>query len=261
MAAAQDELISESLDEPFDVGRTCLLDRIAWDDFEQAAMLNNEISSSRLPRNRCTTASVADQFVKSIFIEYDGQTMPCIHSDMEFLKSSDSTLLTRDREVISAAVQCREETTTVANERTQASPSTSFSKKGKGEKLQGCKQAVSRRHWTAVEEECFLQALHRFGPKEVDFDPITGRISVRLGPGVAEMISMAVGTRTVTQIRSHVQKHYIRLEREASRHASMQRGIFRVGGLFALCPYPAISIAGLRMACDEAMLRVSTQDK
>ena len=35
--------------------------------------------------------------------------------------------------------------------------------------------------------------------------------------GVAEIISMIVGTRTVAQVRSHAQKHYIRKGREASR--------------------------------------------
>jgi hypothetical protein len=80
-----------------------------------------------------------------------------------------------------------------------------------------CKQPASRKHWTAEEEERFLKALHNFGPKEMGSDPATGRMSVRLGPGVAEMISMVVGTRSVAQVRSHVQKYYIRKEREASR--------------------------------------------
>jgi len=79
------------------------------------------------------------------------------------------------------------------------------------------KVPASRKHWTPDEEERFLKALARFGPKEIENDPTTGRVSVRLGPGVAEMISIVVVSRSVAQVRSHVQKHYIRKEREASR--------------------------------------------
>ena len=62
---------------------------------------------------------------------------------------------------------------------------------------------------------CFLHALGRFGPKDLETNPVTGRVSVHLDPGVAEMISMLVGSRSAAQVRSHVQKHYIRLQREA----------------------------------------------
>ena len=78
-------------------------------------------------------------------------------------------------------------------------------------------KAASRKRWTPEEEGRFLKALERFGPKEVETDPSSGRISVRLGPGVSELISMVVGTRSVTQTRSHVQKHFIRKMREAAR--------------------------------------------
>ena len=81
--------------------------------------------------------------------------------------------------------------------------------------------AASRRHWTPEEEERFLTALDRFGPKEAKNSTGYGRVSVRLGPGVAEMISIVVGTRSVAQVRSHVQKHYIRKEREAARRIPM----------------------------------------
>jgi hypothetical protein len=92
---------------------------------------------------------------------------------------------------------------------------------GKGRKVGGKdsvpgRQPASRKHWTPKEEAQFLKALDRF-PKEVGTDPATGRVSVRLGPGVAEMISIVMGTRSCAQVRSHVQKHYIRQQREASR--------------------------------------------
>lgn len=41
--------------------------------------------------------------------------------------------------------------------------------------------------------------------QEPELDPVTGRISVRLGQNVAEMISILVGTRSVDQVRSHAQ--------------------------------------------------------
>ena len=68
-------------------------------------------------------------------------------------------------------------------------------------------------------------ALGRFAPRSTvstvrtEWEKNQGG-QVRLGPGVAEMISMVVGTRSVVQVRSHAQKHFIRLEREALRKRS-----------------------------------------
>jgi len=98
---------------------------------------------------------------------------------------------------------------------------------GKGLKVGGKdsvpgRQPASRKHWTPKEEAQFLKALDCF-PKEIGTDPATGRVSVRLGPGVAEMISIVMGTRSCAQVRSHVQKHYIRQQREASRRGYSSR--------------------------------------
>lgn len=64
-------------------------------------------------------------------------------------------------------------------------------------------------------------ALDRFAPRNDGSAVRMGKQqqggAVRLGPGVAEMISMVVGTRSVVQVRSHAQKHFIRMEREAAR--------------------------------------------
>jgi hypothetical protein len=103
---------------------------------------------------------------------------------------------------------------------TSSSLSAPASPNPNGKQVATTKQTASRKHWTQEEEERFLKALLRFGPKEAQNDAVTGRLSVRLGSGVAEMISMVVGTRSVAQVRSHVQKHYIRKEREASRRCS-----------------------------------------
>ena len=40
---------------------------------------------------------------------------------------------------------------------------------------------VVRKPWTPAEEERFHKALARFGPKDIETDPVTGRVSVRLG--------------------------------------------------------------------------------
>jgi len=82
------------------------------------------------------------------------------------------------------------------------------------------RRGLMRKQWTTDEEERFLVALDRFAPRDAGIaGPGSGsqRGSVRLGPGVAEMIAMVVGTRSAVQVRSHAQKHFIRKEREASR--------------------------------------------
>ena len=78
--------------------------------------------------------------------------------------------------------------------------------------------ALVRKQWTPEEEALFLKALAAFAVEiETKSDPATGRVSVRLGQGVSEMISMIVSSRSVSQVRSHTQKHYIRKAREAAR--------------------------------------------
>ena len=75
-----------------------------------------------------------------------------------------------------------------------------------------------RKQWAPDEEALFLKALAAFAKEiETTSDPATGRVSVHLDRGVAEMISMIVSSRSVAQVRSHVQKHYIRKAREAAR--------------------------------------------
>ena len=95
----------------------------------------------------------------------------------------------------------------------------------KGRKGPARRGGSIRKQWTADEEERFLMALGRFAPRSAISTGRTGGGgnqggAVRLGPGVAEMISMVVGTRSVVQVRSHAQKHFIRLEREALRKRS-----------------------------------------
>jgi SHAQKYF class myb-like DNA-binding protein len=57
------------------------------------------------------------------------------------------------------------------------------------------KKQKQTRYWTKSEHELFLEALEKYGPKNV------------------KSISEYVGTRTPTQVRTHAQKYFLRLKR------------------------------------------------
>ena len=58
------------------------------------------------------------------------------------------------------------------------------------------KTKAQSRYWTDEEHQRFLEALEKFGPKDV------------------KSISNYVSTRNATQVRTHAQKYFLRLERE-----------------------------------------------
>lgn len=74
-------------------------------------------------------------------------------------------------------------------------------KKGKSKKERAAKIKIpgQSRYWTADEHKLFLEALNRYGHKDL------------------RAISAHVGTRNMTQVRTHSQKYFMRLMREAKR--------------------------------------------
>jgi len=67
------------------------------------------------------------------------------------------------------------------------------------EKAKEQKKKIQSRYWTPEEHERFLEALEKYGCKDV------------------KAISNFVGTRSATQVRTHAQKYFLRLEREKTR--------------------------------------------
>ncbi len=58
--------------------------------------------------------------------------------------------------------------------------------------------------WTKEEQDKFLMGLEKFGNVH----------GVSLGAGVAELMSVFIGTRSVPQVRSHAQKFFLRMRKQ-----------------------------------------------
>jgi len=67
------------------------------------------------------------------------------------------------------------------------------------------------RYWTAEEHMRFLEGLARFGHKDM------------------KAIARFVGTRNATQVRTHAQKYYLKLAREAAKRQEQQHSHFGSG--------------------------------
>lgn len=71
--------------------------------------------------------------------------------------------------------------------------------KSKKERAQKAKIPGQSRYWTPDEHKLFLEALNKYGHKDL------------------RSIAAFVGTRNMTQVRTHSQKYFMRLMREAKR--------------------------------------------
>eukprot|EP00166_Cyanidium_caldarium_P001665 ctg_1859.g559 len=71
----------------------------------------------------------------------------------------------------------------------------------------GSKSASQPRYWTEEEHQRYLEALELYGPKDV------------------RAISDHVGTRNPTQVRTHSQKYFLRLSRQAQGLTSKKRSV------------------------------------
>mmetsp|Transcript_23257 Transcript_23257/g.46675 ORF Transcript_23257/g.46675 Transcript_23257/m.46675 type:complete len:259 (-) Transcript_23257:46-822(-) len=86
----------------------------------------------------------------------------------------------------------------------------------KSEASDGSPAKKSRRRccpWTAEEHERFLTALEKFRTKDTQARQPNGKVSDGLGPGIAEIIAVFIGTRNIAQVRSHAQKHFQRMRK------------------------------------------------
>lgn len=72
------------------------------------------------------------------------------------------------------------------------------------ERIKNDSPKVHSRYWTPPEHKRFLEALKKFGPKDV------------------RAIATYVGTRNATQVRTHAQKYFLRMAREAKQEHALQ---------------------------------------
>mmetsp|Transcript_12189 Transcript_12189/g.37171 ORF Transcript_12189/g.37171 Transcript_12189/m.37171 type:complete len:207 (+) Transcript_12189:436-1056(+) len=76
--------------------------------------------------------------------------------------------------------------------------------KKKKKSSSGDNKKSTSRYWTSEEHQKFLEGLAKFGHKDV------------------KAISNYVATRNATQVRTHAQKYYLRLSREAARNSDKE---------------------------------------
>eukprot|EP00960_Hanusia_phi_P058454 763893-Hanusia_phi.AAC.1 len=84
-----------------------------------------------------------------------------------------------------------------------------LSKKGKMLKAKKVKPAMRKRSfWSDEEHQQFMDALKKYNVNPLRETKADGKLYVGLGPYVADMIAIEIGTRNAAQVRSHAQKYF-----------------------------------------------------
>ncbi|EKX33099.1 hypothetical protein GUITHDRAFT_156158 [Guillardia theta CCMP2712] len=82
-------------------------------------------------------------------------------------------------------------------------------KKGKVMKSKKSKQTMRKRSfWSDEEHQLFMDALKKYNVNPMRETKADGKLYVGLGPYVADMIAIEIGTRNAAQVRSHAQKYF-----------------------------------------------------
>mmetsp|Transcript_28001 Transcript_28001/g.66563 ORF Transcript_28001/g.66563 Transcript_28001/m.66563 type:complete len:187 (-) Transcript_28001:92-652(-) len=68
--------------------------------------------------------------------------------------------------------------------------------------------------WTPEEHKRFVFALEQLRTEDTESYNGHGKKTRGLGPGIAELIALAVRTRTAAQVRSHAQKYFAKQRKE-----------------------------------------------
>ncbi|KAL6062571.1 Myb-like protein I [Balamuthia mandrillaris] len=127
-------------------------------------------------------------------------TLPLAHSDMELELQIRHNMLVEQQHRIA---HLEEE---LSRARLEIDRLTTKVRLFEEEKQRSNNKKAQSRYWTPEEHQRFLEGVEKYGPKDV------------------KAIAAHVGTRNPTQVRTHAQKYYLRIERERKRREERENG-------------------------------------